>query len=53
MATMTATGWLIRDSGGWNVCIGESEADGESVCVSRLVINLIESDGGCVHDYNV
>ncbi|KAK9215160.1 hypothetical protein WN944_007163 [Citrus x changshan-huyou] len=29
MATTTVTGWLISDSGGWNVCISESETDGE------------------------
>ena len=37
MATTTATGWLITNSGGWNVCIRESETDGEGVCVCRLV----------------
>ncbi|KAK9218623.1 hypothetical protein WN943_007260 [Citrus x changshan-huyou] len=39
MATTTATGWLITDSGGWNVCVGESEIDAKA---TKIASSLVE-----------
>lgn len=59
MSTMrrATTGWLIRDNGGWDTCVGKSERVGEDVCVRKIKSECIcvcvcvgwsERDGECV-----